>query len=40
MDTSISKIINKALDGNGLDEQEMAALFKVEDVSEEAFAIQ
>lgn len=40
MDTSISKIINRALDGNGLDEQEIAALFKVKDLSEEALVIQ
>jgi len=40
MDASISRIINKALDGTLLSNQEIAALFKAEDLSEEAFAIQ
>ncbi len=40
MDSQITRIINKALDGNVLDEKEIVALLSVERLSEEAFAIQ
>ncbi|MDO4289658.1 MAG: radical SAM protein [Eggerthellaceae bacterium] len=40
MDKTISSIINKALDGTDLSAVEVAELFRVEDLSEEAFAIQ
>lgn len=39
MDSTISKIVNRALDGAVLSDAEIATLFKVEDSSEEAFAI-
>ncbi len=38
--TTINKIINKALDGAKLSDSEIASLFKVQDLSEEAFAVQ
>ncbi len=40
MEKDIATIINKALDGTDLCEHEIAKLFAVEDLSEEAFAIQ
>ena len=40
MDKTISTIINKALDGTDLSAAEVAELFRVEDLSEEAFAVQ
>lgn len=40
MDTTITHIINKALDGNLLDRAEIVALLSVENLSAEAFAIQ
>jgi biotin synthase len=40
MDSAISKIINKALDGTMLNDSEIAELFRVEDFSSEAYAIQ
>lgn len=40
MDNTISKIINKALDGNLLERAEIIALLSVEHLSGEAFAIQ
>lgn len=40
MDREIIRIINKALDGGTLTNGEIAALFEVEDLSEEAFAMQ
>ena len=40
MDSGITSIINRALDGARLGDREIAALFRVEDLSEEAFAIQ
>ena len=40
MDTKITHIINKALDGNLLDRDEIIALLSVENLSAEAFAIQ
>ena len=40
MDSQVAKAIGKALDGGLLNEGEIATLLKVEDLSEEAFAVQ
>lgn len=40
MDSAVVKAIGKALDGGVLTDKEIATLFKVEDLSEEAFAVQ